>query len=389
MRILTFLHSFEPGGVERIALRLIRQWRGQGVDAPLFMGRSDGAMRGELAEDLAYDAPRLPPIPIAWCETLWMIVTLPGFIRRIQPDVLFCAGNSYTIVAVAIKLILGQGCPPILAKISNDLDRMDMIWPVRMVYRLWLRIQGRFIDGFVGMEQPMVAEIAAAIQPKRGGITIIPDPALSYSQIDSLRAALRPAAGRSGDVRFVAVGRLAPQKNFALMLRAFATAARPGDTLVIYGDGPERANLSALAVRLNLGDRVTLPGHVPDPASRLPDFDMLLLSSDYEGVPAVLLEALAANLPIITTQCSRSIRAMMGDGALAHIVLPGDEAAFARAIHSARDRTQDPAASLRQARRFTVEDASGAYMAAFAAMQKNSGSRLRRHREGAVSAPTP
>jgi glycosyltransferase involved in cell wall biosynthesis len=390
LRILTFLHSFEPGGVERIALRLIRQWRGQGVDALLFMGRSTGAMRSELAEGLSYDTPRMPSFPIAWwCETLWMIATLPGFIRRTRPDVLFCAGNSYAIVAVAMKLILGRGCPPVLAKISNDLDRMDMIWPVRMAYRLWLRIQGRFIDKFVSMELPMEAEIAAAIRPRRGAIAIIPDPALSHAQIDRLRAKRRSRAVRPGARRFVAVGRLAPQKNFALMIRAFAAGAKPDDSLVIYGGGSERAALMALVGELDLGNRVTLAGHVPDPASRLPDFDIFLLSSDYEGVPAALLEALAAGLPIIATQCSRSIRAMMGDGALAHIVRPGDETAFACAVRCARDLAQDLDASLRQARRFTIEEASGAYLAAFAATQKNSEARLRRHREGVVSAPSP
>lgn len=365
MRILTFLHSFEPGGVERIALRLVRHWRGLGVDAPLFMGRSAGAMRGELAADLRYDTPWTPPIAIGWCETLWMIVTLPGFIRRTKPDILFCAGNSYAVVAVAMKLMLGKSCPPILAKISNDLDRMDMIPPIRMTYRLWLRIQGRMIDHFVGMEQPMGAEIAAAIRPGRGRITIIPDPALSQGQIDRLRAAPRPVAEGPG-YRFAAIGRLAPQKNFALMIRAFAAGAGAKDRLVIFGEGPERAALQSLIEERGLHDGVLLAGHVPDPASRLPEFDIFLLSSDYEGVPAVLLEALAAGLPIITTRCSRSIEAMMDGGALAHIVPPRDEAAFATAIRHAGALRQDAAASWRQAHRFTIEDAAEIYLSAFA-----------------------
>ena len=188
LRILTFLHSFEPGGVERIALRLVREWRDGGVSAPLFMGRSSGAMREELAGDLSYHTPRLPPFAIDWCETIWMILTLPGVIRRLRPDLLFCAGNSYSIVAVAMKLILGRDCPPVLAKISNDLDRHDMIRPARPLYRLWLRIQGRFIDHFVGMEDAMEQEIATLVQPPPGRITIIRDPALSFAQIDRLRA---------------------------------------------------------------------------------------------------------------------------------------------------------------------------------------------------------
>jgi glycosyltransferase involved in cell wall biosynthesis len=361
VRVLTFLHSFEPGGVERVALRLVAAWRAQGTDAPLLMGREDGAMRGTF-DSLDRHVPRRPPFPIHWCETLWMIVTLPGLVRRLAPDALFCAGNSYTVVAVTMKLLLGRRCPPILAKISNDLERRDMPAPVRWGYRLWLRVQGRAIDHFVGMETPMASEIAAAIAP-RGAISIIPDPALSEGQIAALRAAPRPARGAG--LRFVAVGRLAPQKNLPLMLRAFAQGARAADRLTIFGEGPERPALEALARTLGIADRVTFAGHVADPASRLPSFDIFLLSSDYEGVPAVVLEALAAGLPIIATQCSVSMSALLGHGRLGQLVEPGDLPSFAAAVNAAGRLTQDAAASFAMARRFTMERAASAYLSAF------------------------
>ncbi len=364
MRVLTFLHSFEPGGVERVALRLVREWRARGMDAPLYMGRTDGAMRDELAHDLTFVGPSAPT-GIGVIETLWMILTLPGFIRRLRPDVLFCAGNSYAVVAVAMKLLLGRRCPPIVAKISNDLDRQDMIWPARLCYRLWLRVQGRFIDGFVGMADPMEEEIRTAIRP-RGSIAIIADPALSQAQINHLQSFPRAEGNRQRGLRFVSVGRLAAQKNYALMIRAFASGAKPGDRLTIFGEGLERAALTRLIAKLGLEDRVTLAGHVPDPAARLGSFDLFLLSSDYEGVPAVLLEALAAGLPIITTRSSRSIGSMMADGRLAHIVPAGDEAAFAAAIADAPALRQDRDAAQAQARQFTVEEAALAYRDVFA-----------------------
>ena len=213
----------------------------------------------------------------------------------------------------------------------------------------------------------MEAEIVAAIRPASGRVAIIPDPALSDAQIDRLRA-MRRCPNQNPGRRFVSAGRLAPQKNFGLMIRAFAQGAGADDRLVIFGDGPEQASLKALAQRLSVADRVVFAGHVPDPASRLAEFDVFLLSSDYEGVPAVLLEALAVGLPIITTQCSRSIRPMMGGGALAHIVACGDEVAFGRAIGAAGRLVQDRAASLKQARRFTLEEASDAYLDAFASI---------------------
>jgi glycosyltransferase involved in cell wall biosynthesis len=365
MRVLTFLHSFEPGGVERVALRLVRAWRAQGIDAPLLMGRADGAMRQEMAAGLSYEVPR-QPFRTDWIETLWMIAMLPGTIRRLKPDALFCAGNSYTIVALAMKLLLGRRCPPIIAKISNDLERRDMIPPVRWLYRGWLHLHGYFIDHFVGMEGPMAAEIVAAIPAAAGHVTIIPDPALDEAQLMRLHHAFRPADNELGEgVRFVAIGRLAAQKNLALMVQAFAASAGERDRLDIFGDGPERAALQALTRKLGLANRVVFRGHVPDPASHLAHFDIFLLSSDYEGVPAVIIEAMAAGLPIIATRCSRSMRALTGDGTLAHLVEPGDLEEFSAAIRDAGRLRQDRTASMTQARRFTVERASHAYLTCF------------------------
>ncbi|QGP78453.1 glycosyltransferase [Sphingobium sp. CAP-1] len=371
MRILTFLHSFEPGGVERVALRLVRAWRAEGVDAPLFMGRADGAMREEMAADLAYDTPR-QPFATGWIETAWMIVMLPRAIIRLRPDALFCAGNSYTIVALAMKLLLGRRCPPILAKVSNDLERRDMIAPVRWLYRRWLRLHGHFIDHFIGMEVPMADEIAAAIPAALRRLSIIADPALDEAQVMRLHYAVRSACEtRNRGISFVAIGRLATQKNVALMLRAFALGAAALDRLTIYGDGPQRAMLTSLCRDLEIEDRVTWAGHVPDPASRLADFDIFLLSSDYEGVPAVIVEALAAGLPIIATRCSVSMATLTGHGALAKLVDVGDLEGFSAAIRNAGAVRQDRAVSLAQARRFTVERASRAYLACFHSLQRH------------------
>ena len=369
MRILTFLHSFETGGVERIALRLVRAWREGGVDAPLFIGHGDGDMRSDVGAGLAFDSPRRPPwLKVGSWETLWMILTLPRTVRRLRPDILFCAGNTYAIIAVALKLRLGRNCPPILAKVSNDLDRRDKPLWRRALYRLWLRTQGRFIDHFVGMETPMTDEIGERLVVARERIAIIPDPALSRALIDRLRTMPRIAPSMASGRQFVAVGRLAPQKNLSLMLRAFARGRREGDRLTLIGDGPERPRLEALAELLGIGRNVEFRGYVANPALLLPAFDILLLSSTYEGVPAVILEALAARLPIIATDCSRSMPALLRDGALGMLIDVGDEIAFADAIAGAKPGRQDAAASLAQAERFTIERASDAYLATMAAL---------------------
>jgi glycosyltransferase involved in cell wall biosynthesis len=372
MRILTFLHSFEAGGVERIALRLVRRWRDLGVDALLVMGRTDGAMAHDVGAGLEILTPPHRALGVAHWETLWMIIMLPRAIRMTRPDIIFCAGNTYAIVAVAMKLVLGRTCPPIIAKVSNDLDRYDAPRLHRTLYHLWLRWQSRFIDHFIGMEVPMRDEITNYMRVAPARVSIVPDPALSNELIARLRDhapyGRLPNEGR----RFVTIGRLAPQKNIAMMLRAFGRGAGSHDRLTIFGEGNEREALTALAAHLNIAERVEFRGYVAEPASILPMFDILLLSSDYEGVPAVILEALAANVAIIATACSRSMSTLLKEGALGTLIDVGDETMFAAAIANVRPGTQDRHLSLAQAERFTIEYAADAYLGTMSAITGES-----------------
>ncbi len=355
IRVLTFLHSFAPGGVERVALRLVRHWRATGVDAPLILGRDDGAMREEFA-DIAFDMPRQPRAHQASWETLWMILTLPAAIRRLRPDVLFVAGSTYTIVAVAMRLLLGRGCPPIVVKISNDLARRDLNPLGRFFWRAWLRIQARCAHSWVVMDESMVPELPP-LMARRGHV--VHDPAISATQ-------LMPARGARayGPRRFVAVGRLVGQKHFALMLRAFARAVQPGETLTIFGDGAERGALEALAASLGIADRVRFAGHVADAPAQLPAYDVLLMSSRYEGVPAVVIEALSAGLSVVSTDCGAGLRSLLGQGRFGTIV-PQNEALLAEAIRTAPAAPLDRTALLASLQRFTIERSAQDYLALF------------------------
>jgi glycosyltransferase involved in cell wall biosynthesis len=365
MRVLIPLHSFEPGGVERVALRLAAAWAPAGCQPHIVLGRADGATR-DGAPPLAYDVLEAGAVSTAAFETLWMIARLPGRIRATRPDLIFCAGNSYAVVGAVMKLLLGRRCPPIVLKVSNDLARTDLHPLVRPFYRQWLRLQGKLIDHFVGLAEPMRAEIASAMRVDPDRIAIIDNPVLSRAELAQL-AAQRDAVERTAQGRrFIAVGRLVPQKRFDLLLRAFARIAGPEDRLAILGEGPERARLERLARSLDIQDRLDLPGHVQPIEPWLVASDCFVLSSDYEGVPAVLIEALAAAVPIVTTDCSVSIRALLDGGHLGAIVQAGDEKALARAMASAP--AARPAETRARAERFTVERGAADYLGLFRAL---------------------
>lgn len=364
LRIAIPIHSFEPGGVERVALNLAAAWQEGGAEVKVLLGRGEGAMR-ETAPQLDYVL-RPEPVPTASFETLWMIWAAWRWLLQNQVDVLFAAGNTYAIVGVALKLLLGKRCPPIVIKISNDLERRDMLVPARWGYRRWLRIQGRWLDHFVGMAQPMRAEIAKAMNVAGERISIIEDPALEAAQFERLTAIPRAGSAPRAPL-YVAVGRLSGQKNFPLMLRAFARLDDPAARLVIVGEGADRAKLERLAAELGIAAQVSLPGHC-DPAPYLAEASAFVLSSDYEGVPAVVIEALAAGLPIAGTDCSVSMQALTGDCAFARLVPIRDAAALAAAMAQVLTMPFDPEAARRSVQAFTIAAAAARYRALFTAV---------------------
>ncbi len=329
MRIAIPIHSFEPGGVERVALRLAERWQKDGEEVVVVLGRDRGAARMSVPK-LDYRT-RREPIATDWWETIWMIWSLYRFLLSEKVDAIFCPGNTYTVVCVALKVLLGTRCPPVLVKVSNEVDRRDMPAPGRLAYGLWLRLQGIYLEHFVAIAEPMRQQIERKFDVARRKVVCIPDPALARCEFDRATTAHGRSERRPGR-QFLSVGRLCTQKNQALLIDAFARYADARDTLVIAGDGPERRRLEARIERLGLADRVSLPGHVEDVSALYAAADVFVLSSDYEGVPAVIIEALAAGLPIAATDCCVSMEWLIGHGRFGVLAPCRDVERFGAAI---------------------------------------------------------
>ena len=103
----------------------------------------------------------------------------------------------------------------------------------------------------------------------------------------------------------ITVGRLTPQKNHALLIKAFSRIAHefPDEDLIIYGEGTLRPKIEDLARKLGLENRVFLPGSVSNIPEKLAEAKIFVLSSDYEGMPNALMEAMAVGVPVISTDC--------------------------------------------------------------------------------------
>ena len=169
------------------------------------------------------------------------------------------------------------------------------------------------------------------------------------------------------DILFV--GRLSPEKRVDLLLEAYSTLQdRIDHNLVIIGDGPERATLQQMAIRLGCADRVEFRGTHPDPPSVMGVFTLLVLCSDYEGLGIVLIEALAQGCSVVSTDCPTGPREVLANGRFGRLVPVGDPAALANAIEQALDQPVEESDELAlHLQKYTVRSATTAYREAIQA----------------------
>lgn len=306
--VLTYAQTLCGGGVERAQLRLARGWLAAGRRVTLVIGDARGPLAAELPAglDLVRGHGR----------------DLPGIVGRREPDIVFCPGNHYTGIAAWLRLRLGATCPPIVAKMSNAPVRADHGPAMRRLHALWLATHGRFLDHLVAMS-PETARQAAEATGMAGRTNIIANPpALATG------APLPPLPDRF----LLGVGRLEPQKRWDRLIGAIPRLADRHIHLVILGEGRERPALTARIASLGLAGRVHLPGHVADPIGAMARAQAVALTSDYEGVPGVLREALSVGTPVISTESSRAIAEIVHAPALGTVVPLDDDGALVAAL---------------------------------------------------------
>ena len=169
-----------------------------------------------------------------------------------------------------------------------------------------------------------------------------------------------------GDVPLIlGVGRLAWQKRFDVLIDALAIVRRTREfRAIILGEGRFRSDLERQVQRVGLEDAVSLPGNMPDVGAWMAHADLLVSTSAFEGSPGVLIEALAAGLPVVATDCPGGSVELLEDGEGGMLVPMDDAGATAEAILKMLDRPRDRQRLKRIAEPYTVEASAAAYLEA-------------------------
>ena len=307
MRITFLLASLGSGGAERVVSLLANKMVQRGHQVEIVCLKF---------KDVYYQTDLRVKVTLAMQQTnnrLTEMFWLRKYIKKQNPDV----ASPFTegVYCFTILSLLGTGIPIIA---SERLDPATMSPTRKLLKRLLLP----YADWLVVQTQSIKEYFPKRIQKKT---TIIYNPVVTdvFREIDNGQLKIENEGKLN---RIISVGRLYPQKNQEMMIRAFAKVADkfPNWQLVIYGEGPLRAELEFLVSRFKLEGRVLLPGRTEHVIEELRKSKIFCMSSDYEGMSNSMIEAICVGLPIISTKVSGT-EELIKDGENGLLVEIGDE----------------------------------------------------------------
>jgi glycosyltransferase involved in cell wall biosynthesis len=236
---------------------------------------------------------------------------------------------------------------------SHAGERRRFRWATRLLYPL--------ADGRIACSPAAADDLAALSKVPRRDFEVIYSPISPPPELPRRDAAER--LWGHATTKVLNIGSLNPVKNQALLIRAFARLPDKTAILTILGEGAERTRLEALARELGVAERVRMPGYVIDPWPYLVSADLFALTSNYEGSPLALAEAMHAGLKIVSTDCVSGPRDLLDGGRLGGLVPCNDEKAFADAMAAALVGNADPVAMRAHVSKLAGQGSVSAYSA--------------------------
>ena len=328
--VALMVYSLRGGGVERMRVQLAQALGRRGYRTAIVVARADGPYRSF----------RVPPgVALtdlkAFSWKAWLDA-LTNYLRKEEPRVLLAAMETAGVLSLLARRRAKVATPIVVSShvaISRHirsepkrLKRMVMPHLVRWLYR--------GADEIVAVSSGVADDLARFAHIPRHRIRVIYNPVVTDEILQAAKA--EPEHPWLSDTEYpliLGAGRLTRQKDFRTLIHAFALVrGRRPARLVILGEGEEREPLEALILDLGLDGSVEMPGFVSNPFAFMARASLFVLSSAWEGLPGVLIQALACGCPVVSTDCPSGPREILQEGKCGRLVGVGDHEGLAGAI---------------------------------------------------------
>lgn len=319
-RIALFMPGLAGGGAERIMLTLAEGLADRGYDVDLVVTNAKGPLADAIPESV-----RL--VNLGAARIITSLPSLVRYLRRERPVAMLSAMAPANCVAlwaralarISMRLVVAEH-NTLSAAAGGARTQRDRLLPALM-RRAYLKA-----DAVVAVSAGVADDLSRVIGLPRERIEVVYNPVVTSRLLElSQENADHPWFAGGEPPVILGVGRFTAQKDFSTLVRAFAKLREKQNCrLMILGEGEERGALEALVVELGIEDSVALPGFVNNPYAYMRNAAIFVLSSQWEGLPTVLIEAMACETLVVSTDCPSGPSEILGDGRWGRLVPVGD-----------------------------------------------------------------
>lgn len=320
-KVLFYIDHRNRGGAQRVMVELANYFHNNKLYEVVFVAQNESKynaykLAGEVKEIVVGDSRKSNFIQ----KQMKRVKDLEKICQDEKPDIII----SFLIITNIIALIVGKRVNiPVLISVRNDPTHDHSL-----ILHVLMRMLYPSASGWVFQTEHARSYFERWIHSVAD---VIINPIATDVNDEIVNGMITNE--NEGDI--VSVGRLDKQKRHDLLINAYAKVCKEnnGSRLVIYGEGPERSNLEEQIERLGLKDRVILRGVTENVIEKIRSAKLFVLSSDYEGMPNALIEAMAVGLPVISTDCPCGGPAMLIEDGVSGLLVPvGDETILSKKL---------------------------------------------------------
>ncbi len=355
-KVALFLPNLGGGGAERMMVNLAFGLQGRGVPVELVLAAARGPYLAEVSEELSV-------VDLGAKSVLQSIPALTRYLRQVRPEVLVATLKYANLAALWARRLAGVGTRVYLRE-ANMLSVGARPSPKSQFILELVKRCYPWADGVIAVSKGVEEDVRAFVGLPESKTCTIYNPVVSDAIFArSLEPVAHPWFLAETPV-VLGVGRLTRQKDFATLVRAFAQVRREREAkLVILGEGEDRSALQALIQELGLSEDAVLPGFVDNPFAYMARASVFVLSSLWEGLPGVLIQALACGCPAVSTDCPSGPAEILEGGRYGRLVPIADAERMARAILETLESPGEREALVRRAGDFSLEVSTDEYIA--------------------------
>jgi len=332
------MQDLHGGGAERMTINLARGLADRGHQVDLIVTKGEGAYA-----DLVPKNVRL--IDLKSKIPILSVSAMRKYLTEEKPYSVLGVLNQPNVAALVARRLSGSKAR-IAISIRNTLtEEAKNAKSLRMkLMPTIVKAVAKWADAVVSVSSGAADDFAKLTGIARDRIQVIYNPVVDDSLLE--QAKIRPdhpyfAEGHAPVV--LAAGRLSHQKDYPTLLRAFAEVRKTHDArLMILGEGPDRESLTQLATELGIVNNLALPGFVSPPFGHMGHCNVFVLSSLFEGLPGVLIQAMACGAPVVATNCPSGPFEILKNGEYGLLSPVGDVTALAKNISAALDHPKPP-----------------------------------------------